>query len=39
MRASRRIAVPVVAFAALAVAAYALPAFVSDFRAQQFAYV
>ncbi len=30
---------PLVAFAALAVAAYVLPAFVSDFRAQQFAYV
>ena len=31
--------VPLAAFAALAVAAYVLPAFVSDFRAQQFAYV
>jgi branched-chain amino acid transport system permease protein len=31
--------VPVVAFVALAVVAFALPAFMSDFRAQQFAYV
>jgi branched-chain amino acid transport system permease protein len=30
---------PVVAFVVLAIVAFALPAFVSDFRAQQFAYV
>jgi branched-chain amino acid transport system permease protein len=34
-----RAALPVVAFVALAVVAFALPAFISDFRAQQFAYV
>ena len=39
MTSARRVVVPLVAFAALAVAAYVLPAFVSDFRAQQFAYV
>jgi branched-chain amino acid transport system permease protein len=35
----RRVAVPLLSFTALAVAAFVLPAFVSDFRAQQFAYV
>jgi branched-chain amino acid transport system permease protein len=39
MRTVRRIVVPLLAFVALGVTAYALPAFVSDFRAQQFAYV
>ena len=39
MRRARRIVVPLLAFLALAVVAYGLPAFVSDFRAQQFAYV
>lgn len=34
-----RIGAPLTAFVALAVVALALPAFVSDFRAQQFAYV
>ena len=36
---SRATARPILLFAALAVAVYALPAFVNDFRAQQFAYV
>jgi branched-chain amino acid transport system permease protein len=36
---SRRTLLPLVLFAALAVAVYVLPGFVSDFRAQQFAYV
>jgi branched-chain amino acid transport system permease protein len=36
---ARRVVVPLLAFAGLAVVAYVLPAFVSDFRAQQFAYV
>ncbi len=35
----RRVVFPVAAFAVVAVVALALPAFVSDFRAQQFAYV
>ena len=39
MSGRRRLVGPIVAFAALAVVAYGLPAFVNDFRAQQFAYV
>jgi branched-chain amino acid transport system permease protein len=39
MSLTRRVGVPLAAFGVLAVVAYALPAFVSDFRAQQFAYV
>ena len=39
MRSAGRTVVPALAFLALAVVAYALPAFMSDFRAQQFAYV
>ncbi len=36
---ARRVVLPVAAFVAVAVVALALPAFVNDFRAQQFAYV
>jgi branched-chain amino acid transport system permease protein len=39
MTSLRRLSVPFAAFVTLAVVAYALPAFVSDFRAQQLAYV
>ena len=39
MRVSRRTLQALLAFALLAVIAFTLPAFVSDFRAQQFAYV
>jgi branched-chain amino acid transport system permease protein len=39
MRPSRRLVGPLLAFVALAVVIYALPAFVSDFRAQELAFV
>ena len=39
MSGARRWALPIAAFVALGVVAFAIPGFVSDFRAQQFAYV
>ena len=39
MKGARGLAAPIVAFAALGVVAYGLPAFLSDFAAQQLAYV
>jgi branched-chain amino acid transport system permease protein len=39
MSSARRVLVPVAAFVGLGVVAFAIPGFVNDFRAQQFAYV